>query len=161
MTPDRGTCCGAMSRRVSPNINFGTFIHDICLDSIDVVALLSAVLAAVRPRMQTDEFVAKGSGVSNFNSKLGTPNSERPNGRESVIALSEIAKLEALEILDSRGNPTLAVTVGMGQIKTGSTSRGERIAKYNRFLEIERELGTKTRYAGAIIYDRWQTSVKA
>jgi len=30
--------------------------------------------------------------------------------RESVIIMSEIAKLEALEILDSRGNPTLAVT---------------------------------------------------
>ncbi len=55
----------------------------------------------------------------------------------------------------------LAVAAGMGQIKTGSTSRGERIAKYNRFLEIERELGTKARYAGTTIYDRWQTSVKA
>ncbi|MGA8289886.1 MAG: phosphopyruvate hydratase, partial [Acidobacteriaceae bacterium] len=55
----------------------------------------------------------------------------------------------------------LAVAAGMGQIKTGSTSRGERIAKYNRFLEIERELGAKARYAGANVYDRWQTSVKA
>ena len=54
----------------------------------------------------------------------------------------------------------LAVAAGMGQIKTGSTSRGERIAKYNRFLEIERELGTKARYAGASIYDRWQAPVK-
>ncbi|HTU51184.1 MAG TPA: phosphopyruvate hydratase [Acidobacteriaceae bacterium] len=54
----------------------------------------------------------------------------------------------------------LAVAAGMGQIKTGSTSRGERIAKYNRFLEIERELGSKARYAGATVYDRWQTSVK-
>jgi hypothetical protein len=34
----------------------------------------------------------------------------------------------------------LAVAAGMGQIKTGSTSRGEHIAKYNRFLEIEHEL---------------------
>ena len=32
-------------------------------------------------------------------------------GRESGIIMSEITKLEALEILDSRGNPTLAVTV--------------------------------------------------
>ncbi len=50
----------------------------------------------------------------------------------------------------------LAVAAGMGQIKTGSTSRGERIAKYNRFLEIEKELGSKARYAGASVYDRWQ-----
>jgi enolase len=55
----------------------------------------------------------------------------------------------------------LAVAAGMGQIKTGSISRGERIAKYNRFLEIEHELGTKARYAGARIYDRWQKPVKA
>ena len=38
----------------------------------------------------------------------------------------------------------LAVAAGMGQIKTGSTSRGERIAKYNRFLEIEREFGSQS-----------------
>ena len=55
----------------------------------------------------------------------------------------------------------LAVAAGMGQIKTGSTSRGERIAKYNRFLEIERELGSNARYAGATVYDRWQASVQA
>ncbi len=55
----------------------------------------------------------------------------------------------------------LAVACGMGQIKTGSASRGERIAKYNRLLEIERELGLKAKYAGAGIYERWKHSVKA
>jgi enolase len=54
----------------------------------------------------------------------------------------------------------LAVATGVGQIKTGSASRGERIAKYNRLLEIERELGTKARYAGASIYERWKNPVK-
>jgi enolase 1/2/3 len=34
-----------------------------------------------------------------------------------------------------------AVAMGGGQIKTGSASRSERIAKYNRLLEIEAELG--------------------
>ena len=55
----------------------------------------------------------------------------------------------------------LAVAAGMGQIKTGSACRGERIAKYNRLLEIERELGSKARYAGASIYERWKGPVKA
>ena len=55
----------------------------------------------------------------------------------------------------------LAVACGMGQIKTGSASRGERIAKYNRLLEIEHELGSRARYAGASIYERWKHSVKA
>ncbi len=40
----------------------------------------------------------------------------------------------------------LAVAVGCGQIKTGSLSRGERTAKYNRLLRIEEELGANATY---------------
>lgn len=49
----------------------------------------------------------------------------------------------------------LAVATGAGQIKTGSASRGERIAKFNRLLEIEHELGRNARYAGALPYWGW------
>jgi len=42
-----------------------------------------------------------------------------------------------------------AVGTGAGQIKTGSLCRSERIAKYNRLLAIEHELGKKTQYGGA------------
>jgi enolase len=42
----------------------------------------------------------------------------------------------------------LVVALGTGQIKTGSMSRGERIAKYNRLLRIEEELGEAAVYAG-------------
>jgi enolase len=42
----------------------------------------------------------------------------------------------------------LVVALGTGQIKTGSVSRGERIAKYNRLLRIEEELGSAAEYAG-------------
>jgi enolase len=42
----------------------------------------------------------------------------------------------------------LVVALGTGQIKTGSVSRGERIAKYNRLLRIEEELGEGAAYAG-------------
>ncbi|NJM46783.1 MAG: phosphopyruvate hydratase [Alkalinema sp. RU_4_3] len=42
----------------------------------------------------------------------------------------------------------LAVATRAGQIKTGSLSRSERIAKYNRLLRIEDELGAKAVYAG-------------
>jgi enolase len=40
----------------------------------------------------------------------------------------------------------LAVAVNAGQIKTGSLCRSERIAKYNRLLQIEEELGSKARF---------------
>ena len=39
-----------------------------------------------------------------------------------------------------------AVAMGGGQIKTGSACRSERIAKYNRLLEIERDLGTAAQF---------------
>lgn len=42
----------------------------------------------------------------------------------------------------------LSVGSNAGQIKTGSLSRSERVAKYNRLLEIEHELGSKGSYAG-------------
>jgi enolase len=42
----------------------------------------------------------------------------------------------------------LAVASGAGQIKTGSLCRSDRVAKYNRLLRIEDELGPRARYAG-------------
>jgi enolase len=42
----------------------------------------------------------------------------------------------------------LAVATGVGQIKTGSASRSERIAKYNQLLRIEEQLGDAAVYAG-------------
>ena len=42
----------------------------------------------------------------------------------------------------------LAVATYAGQIKTGSASRSERIAKYNQLLRIEEELGGTARFAG-------------
>ena len=41
-----------------------------------------------------------------------------------------------------------SVAMGMGQIKTGSLSRTDRIAKYNQLLRIEEELGSKAKYPG-------------
>ena len=42
----------------------------------------------------------------------------------------------------------LAVGTCAGQIKTGSASRSDRVAKYNQLLRIEEELGSRARYAG-------------
>ncbi len=44
----------------------------------------------------------------------------------------------------------LAVATSAGQIKTGSLSRSERVAKYNELLRIEEELKDKARYAGTL-----------
>ena len=42
----------------------------------------------------------------------------------------------------------LAVALGTGQIKTGSASRSDRVAKYNQLMRIEEELGAAARFAG-------------
>jgi enolase len=46
----------------------------------------------------------------------------------------------------------LAVAAGTGQIKTGSMSRSERVAKYNRLLRIEEELGPQAEYPGRTLW---------
>ena len=43
----------------------------------------------------------------------------------------------------------LAVASGVGQIKTGSASRTDRICKYNQLLRIEENLSNKSKYAGS------------
>jgi enolase len=48
----------------------------------------------------------------------------------------------------------LAVATSVGQIKTGSASRTDRIAKYNQLLRIEEELGSQAKYAGRKAFKR-------
>ncbi|MDX8387872.1 MAG: phosphopyruvate hydratase [Ghiorsea sp.] len=48
----------------------------------------------------------------------------------------------------------LAVALTCGQIKTGSASRSDRMAKYNQLLRIEEELGSKAKYAGMSAFSR-------
>ncbi|MDQ6989578.1 MAG: phosphopyruvate hydratase [Mariprofundaceae bacterium] len=48
----------------------------------------------------------------------------------------------------------LAVALHCGQIKTGSASRSDRMAKYNQLLRIEEELGSRATYAGLAAFSR-------
>jgi enolase len=63
----------------------------------------------------------------------------RKNGYRSVIS-HRSGETEDTFIAD------FAVATGVGQIKTGSLSRSERICKYNRLLKIEQELGRAARF---------------
>jgi enolase len=65
----------------------------------------------------------------------------RRNGYTSVIS-HRSGETEDTFIAD------LAVATGAGQIKTGSASRTDRIAKYNQLLRIEEELGATSRFLG-------------
>ena len=48
----------------------------------------------------------------------------------------------------------LAVGVNAGQIKTGSLSRSDRVAKYNQLLRIEEWLGDAARWPGRAVFER-------
>lgn len=65
------------------------------------------------------------------------------NGYRSVIS-HRSGETEDTTIAD------LSVATRAGQIKTGSLCRSERVAKYNRLLRIEAELGSQAVYAGAV-----------
>jgi enolase len=65
----------------------------------------------------------------------------KSNGRTAVIS-HRSGETEDAFIAD------LAVATNAGQIKTGSLSRSDRIAKYNQLLRIEEELGDAVRYPG-------------
>ena len=69
----------------------------------------------------------------------------RGNGYGSVIS-HRSGETEDTFIAD------LAVGTGVGQIKTGSASRGERVAKYNQLLRVAEELGDVGHYPGRHLY---------
>ncbi len=80
---------------------------------------------------------------------------------ETLAAIELAYKNRYTAVISHRSGETedttiahLAVASGCGQIKTGSVSRSERIAKYNELLRIEEELGKKAKYAKAIVAKR-------
>ena len=74
---------------------------------------------------------------------------------ETIDAIEMARKADYHSIISHRSGETedtfiadLAVATGAGQIKTGSASRTDRIAKYNQLLRIEEELGRSARFNG-------------
>ncbi len=74
---------------------------------------------------------------------------------ETIEAVEMARKAKYASIISHRSGETedafiadFAVAMGAGQIKTGSASRTDRIAKYNQLLPIEEELGSAARFPG-------------
>jgi enolase 1/2/3 len=78
---------------------------------------------------------------------------------ETLEAIELARSAGYLSVISHRSGETedtfiadLAVGTGAGQIKTGSASRTDRVAKYNQLLRIEEELGGAAEYPGGAIY---------
>jgi enolase len=76
---------------------------------------------------------------------------------ETLAAINMAAKAKYAAVISHRSGETedatiadIAVGTTATQIKTGSLSRSDRIAKYNQLLRIEAELGPKASYAGSL-----------
>jgi len=80
---------------------------------------------------------------------------------ETINAV-ELAKNNAMtSVMSHRSGETedttiadLAVALSTGQIKTGSASRSDRIAKYNQLIRIEEQLGSNAIYPGRSLFNR-------
>jgi enolase len=78
---------------------------------------------------------------------------------ETLSAIEMARSAGYLSVISHRSGETedtfiadLAVATGAGQIKTGSASRTDRVAKYNQLLRIEEQLGDLAEYPGGAIY---------
>jgi len=78
---------------------------------------------------------------------------------ETVAAIQLAQKSAWTTVISHRSGETedttiadLAVALSTGQIKTGSLSRSERVAKYNRLMKIEEELGANAKFLGKNVF---------
>ncbi|HBK99365.1 MAG TPA: phosphopyruvate hydratase [Microcoleaceae bacterium UBA10368] len=93
----------------------------------------------------SNSILIKLNQIGSLTETLDTIDLGKRNSYRSVIS-HRSGETEDTTIAD------LAVATRAGQIKTGSLCRSERVAKYNRLLRIEAQLGDRAIYAGAIGY---------
>ena len=87
---------------------------------------------------------------------------------ETLAAISLAKSAQYNTVISHRSGETedtliadLAVATNAGQIKTGSLSRTDRMAKYNQLLRIEEDLGQKKQYAGCSVFARFNLNTNA
>jgi enolase len=115
----------------------------------DKVQLVGDDLFVTNPKI-LQEGIDKGVGnsilikvnqIGTLSETLDAINLAKENGYTAVVS-HRSGETEDTTIAD------LAVATNAGQIKTGSLSRSDRVAKYNQLLRIEAELGDKATYPG-------------
>ena len=110
------------------------------------------------------ELIAKGIEKNVANAVLIKPN-QIGTLTETIKATLTGQKSNWGTILSHRSGETedtsivdLAIGLKAGQIKTGAPSRGERVAKYNKLLRIEQDLGSSAIYGGFQTYEKYNSA---
>ena len=93
----------------------------------------------------SNSILIKLNQIGTLSETLEVMNTAKQAGWTSVVS-HRSGETEDTTISD------LAVAMNCGQIKSGAPCRSERVAKYNRLLRIEEELGKKARYTGREVF---------
>jgi enolase len=115
----------------------------------DIFVTNSQILAKGIEEHIANSILIKLNQIGTVTETLRCVELARANGYTAVVS-HRSGETEDTTIAD------FTVATGVGQIKTGAPCRGERVAKYNRLLEIEKELGSAAKYAGRGAYSRWK-----
>jgi enolase len=107
----------------------------------DILCTNPAILQEAINRKVANSILIKLNQIGSVTETLDCMKLARDNGYRCYIS-HRSGETEDTFIAD------LVVATGAGHIKTGSGCRSERIAKFNRLLAIEKELGAKARFAG-------------
>ena len=111
----------------------------------DIFVTNAAILARGIDEDVANAILIKLNQIGTVTETLETIELARRNGYQSVIS-HRSGETEDTFLAD------FAVATNAGQIKTGSASRTDRVAKYNQLLRIEEELGVHAEYPGGSIY---------
>ncbi len=96
----------------------------------------------------------KPNQIGTLTETLNTVNMAHQSGYTCILS-HRSGETEDTTIAD------IAVATRCGQIKTGSLSRTERLAKYNQLLRIEEELGKQATYAGPLLQECFKKSIQS
>ncbi|HEX6322606.1 MAG TPA: phosphopyruvate hydratase [Vicinamibacterales bacterium] len=119
----------------------GALGADLQLVGDDVFVTNPSILARGIREKVGNALLVKLNQIGTVSETLDAVEMARAAGYASVIS-HRSGETEDTTIAD------LAVATGAGQIKTGSASRSDRVAKYNQLLRIEESLGSGARFAG-------------
>lgn len=117
------------------------FGRDVQLVGDDLFVTNTAILAEGIEKKTANSILVKVNQIGTLSETLAAIDMAKKAGYTAVIS-HRSGETEDTTIAD------LAVATSSGQIKTGSLSRSDRVAKYNRLIQIEDELGDRARYPG-------------
>ena len=108
----------------------------------DLTVTNKAILAEAVKKQTINSILIKLNQIGTLSETLDTIELAHKSGMTAIVS-HRSGETEDTTIAD------LSVALNTGQIKTGSMSRTDRIAKYNRLLAIEEELGDVAVFLGA------------